>query len=147
VSRTPRSLRTLASLAVAVVVLAACGGTDTEEAAGDTAATDAPGVVAVDAEEAVSLLTDRDDLVVVDVRTPQEFAEGHLAGAELLDIYDPAFQDGVDGLDRDTPYLVYCRTGNRSGQAVALMEELGFTEVYDAGGLDALAAAGAAVDR
>jgi len=148
VSRTPRSLLTLASLTVAVVVLAACGGTDTDEATTDAdAAANAPGVVAVDAEEAVSLLSDRDDLVVVDVRTPEEFAGGHVAGAELLDIYDPAFQDGVDGLDRDGAYLVYCRTGNRSGQAVALMEELGFTEVYDAGGLDALGAAGATIDR
>ena len=147
-SRTPRSLLTLASLTVAVVVLAACGGTDTDEATTDAdAAANAPGVVAVDAEEAVSLLSDRDDLVVVDVRTPEEFAGGHVAGAELLDIYDPAFQDGVDGLDRDGAYLVYCRTGNRSGQAVALMEELGFTEVYDAGGLDALGAAGATIDR
>jgi phage shock protein E len=144
VSRTPRSLLTLASLTVAVVVLAACGGTDTEEAATDATAA---AVVTVGAEEAVGLLADRDDLVVVDVRTPEEFAAGHLAGAELLDIYDPAFQDGVDGLDRDGAYLVYCRTGNRSGQAVALMEELGFTEVYDAGGLDALATAGAAIDR
>ncbi len=147
-SRTPRSLLTLASLTVAVVVLAACGGTDTDEATTDgEAAATAPGVVAVDAEEAVGLLSDRDDLVVVDVRTPEEFAGGHVAGAELLDIYDPAFQDGVDGLDRDGAYLVYCRTGNRSGQAVALMEELGFTEVYDAGGLDALGAAGATIDR
>ena len=152
-SRTPRSLLTLASLTVATVILAACGGTDTADAPADAAATDAdaaanaPGVVAVDAEEAVSLLSDRDDLVVVDVRTPEEFAGGHVAGAELLDIYDPAFQDGVDGLDRDGAYLVYCRTGNRSGQAVALMEELGFTEVYDAGGLDALGAAGATIDR
>lgn len=146
-SRTPRVLLTLASLTVAVVVLAACGGTDTADVATDAAGDAAPGVVGVDAESAVGLLTDRDDLVVVDVRTPQEFAEGHVAGAELLDIYDPAFQDSVDGLDRDGAYLVYCRTGNRSGQAAALMEELGFTEVYDAGGLDALAGAGATIER
>ncbi|MFU8839589.1 MAG: rhodanese-like domain-containing protein [Nitriliruptoraceae bacterium] len=139
---TLRPLLTVASLAVAAVVLAACGTADA-----GTATADAPGVVAVDADDAVSLLAERDDLVVVDVRTPEEFAEGHLAGAELLDIYDPAFRDGVDGLDRDAAYLVYCRSGNRSGQAVALMEELGFTEVYDAGALDALAAAGAATDR
>jgi rhodanese-related sulfurtransferase len=152
VPRTRRPLPALASLAVAAVVLAACGaadaGSDTTDAeATGTEATEAPGVVQVGADQAVDLLAGRDDLVVVDVRTPEEFAEGHLEGAELLDIYDPAFRDGVDGLDRDAAYLVYCRSGNRSGQAVALMEELGFTEVYDAGGLDALATAGAAVDR
>lgn len=143
-SRTSRPLLALATLAIAAVVLAACGAADAGVAEPDAAA---PGVVTVGADQAVELLGDRDDLVVVDVRTPEEFAEGHLAGAELLDIYDPAFRDGVDGLDRDAAYLVYCRSGNRSGQAVALMEELGFTEVYDAGALDALAAAGAAVDR
>jgi phage shock protein E len=143
VSRTPRPLLALATLAVAAVVLAACGTAGADVADPDAA----PGVVTVGADEAAELLSDRSDLVVVDVRTPEEFAEGHLAGAELLDIYDPAFRDGVDGLDRDAAYLVYCRSGNRSGQAVALMEELGFTEVYDAGALDALAAAGAAVDR
>lgn len=141
-TRTPRSLLALASLAIAAVVLAACG---TAEA--DQATADAPGVVAIGADQAVELLASRDDLVVVDVRTPEEFAEGHVAGAELLDIYDPAFREGVDGLDRDTPYLVYCRSGNRSGQAAALMEELGFSEVYDAGALDALGAAGATIDR
>lgn len=151
VSRTRRPLFALASLAVAAVVLAGCGAEDTGSDATDAEstgsdATEAPGVVQVGADEAVDLL-ERDDLVVVDVRTPEEFAEGHLEGAELLDIYDPAFRDGVDGLDRDGAYLVYCRTGSRSGQAAALMQELGFTEVYDAGGLDALATAGATVDR
>jgi rhodanese-related sulfurtransferase len=148
-SRTRRPLLVLVALGLATV-LAACGGTDTEAPeAGSATTTEAsgPGVVAVGADEAVTLLAERDDLVVVDVRTPEEFASGHVAGAELLDIYDPAFRDGVDGLDRDAAYLVYCRTGNRSGQAVALMEELGFTEVYDAGGLDALASAGASIDR
>lgn len=147
-SRTRRPLFTLAALAVAGLVLAACGSTDTEAPSSDAATEEtAPGVVDVDADRAVDLLAERDDLVIVDVRTPQEFAEGHLAGAELLDIYDPAFQDGVDGLDRDGAYLVYCRSGNRSGQAADLMEQLGFTEVYNAGGLESLAAAGADVQR
>lgn len=144
-----RPLLALVALAL-TAVLAACTGTDTEApdaAAETTAQAAAPGVVTVDADEAVTLLAERDDLVVVDVRTPEEFAAGHVAGAEMLDIYDPAFRDGVDELDRDGAYLVYCRSGNRSGQAAALMEELGFSEVYNAGGLDALASAGASIDR
>lgn len=142
-SRTPRPLLALAALAAAALLLAACGDAD----AAPAATAEAPGVVEVDAAQAASLLDERDDLIVVDVRTPEEFAAGHLAGAELLDIYDPAFAAGVDGLDRDAAYLLYCRSGNRSGQAAALMRELGFTEVYDAGALDAIAAAGAAVER
>lgn len=134
----------LALTALAALVLAACGGTDVAE---DTTAAERPGVVDVDAGSAVSLLDDRDDLTVIDVRTPEEFAAGHLAGAELVDIYEPAFTDEIDGLDRDGSYVVYCRTGNRSGQAAAFMEELGFTEVYNAGGLEGLAEAGAAIER
>lgn len=146
-SRTHRPFLAVAFLAVAAVVLAACGAADAGTETGEASASEAPGVVRVDAGAAVDLLDSRDDLVIVDVRTPEEFAAGHLAGAELLDIYDPAFRDGVDGLDRDGAYLLYCRSGNRSGQAAALMQELGFSEVYDAGALDAIAAAGGAVDR
>jgi phage shock protein E len=71
------------------------------------------------------------DLVVLDVRTPEEFAEGHLAGAEILDFYRADFTDRLAELDQDVPYLLYCRSGNRSGQALAMMRELGFTDVTE----------------
>ncbi len=140
-----RSPLLLAAAALTALVLAACAGADASDDA--EAAAERPGVVTVDADTAVGLLDDRDDLTVIDVRTPEEFADGHLSGAELVDIHEPAFADEVNGLDRDGSYVLYCRTGNRSGQAAALMEELGFTEVYNAGGLDDLARAGAAVER
>ena len=140
-----RSPLVLAVTALAALVLAACAGADAADEQAEAA--ERPGVVTVDADTAVSLLDDRDDLTVIDVRTPEEFAAGHLPGAELVDIYEAAFTDEIDGLDRDGSYVLYCRTGNRSGQAAAFMEELGFTEVYDAGALDDLAQAGAAVNR
>ncbi len=136
---------TMLVAALTALLLAACAGADADDAP-ETAA-QRPGVVEVDAGTAVDLLDDRSDLTIIDVRTPEEFAEGHLSGAELVDIYEPAFTDEIDGLDRDGSYLLYCRTGNRSGQAAAFMEELGFTEVYNAGGLVDLADAGAAVQR
>ncbi len=91
-----------------------------------------------------SILADApDDLVVLDVRTPEEFAEGHLADATLIDIYEADFADRIAELDPDVPYVVYCRSGNRSGQAVELMGELGFTDVTDIdGGILAWNAAG-----
>lgn len=141
-----RITTSLAAAALAAVTLAACSSADTVESP-SASAEERPGVVRVDAEEAVTLLDERDDLMVIDVRTPEEFAEGHVDGAELVDIYEPAFQDEIDGLDRDGSYVLYCRTGNRSGQAAAFMQELGFTEVYDAGGLADLADAGAAIVR
>lgn len=136
----------LAALAVAVLAVAGCSSadaTDTADAPAASSPATQPGVVLVGADEAVAILDTRDDVTIIDVRTPAEFDAGHLDGAELIDIYEDAFGSEIDALDRDAAYLVYCRTGSRSGQAVAFMETLGFTEVYDAGGLDDLARAGA----
>lgn len=75
-----------------------------------------------------------DDLVILDVRTPEEFAEGHLDGAVMLDFYRDDFADQLAGLDPDVPYLIYCRSGNRSGQTATIMEQLGFGDVADIDG-------------
>lgn len=83
---------------------------------------------------------------VIDVRTPEEFAEGHIDRAELIDFNAAGFRDRIGALDRDGTYFVYCRSGNRSGQATAIMAELGFTRVYDLdGGITAWHDAGAPV--
>ncbi len=83
------------------------------------------------------------DLVVLDVRTPEEFAEGHLEGAVLVDFYDADFADQLAALDPDVLYLLYCRSGNRSGETLGVMEQLGFTSVADIdGGIIAWAGAG-----
>lgn len=133
---TPSCIRahvgTLAVL-VALLVLAGC------------AASDAAAVTTIDADEAVTL-AGSDDVVVIDVRTPDEYDAGHLEGAELLDLSGGEFAQRIGSYDRDTTYVLYCRTGNRSAQAAALMDELGFTDVRDAGAYDDLAAAGAATN-
>ena len=85
--------------------------------------------------------------VVLDVRTPGEYAGGHVAGADLVDLQAPDFRDRVGRLDRDGTYYLYCRSGNRSGMAARIMREMGFAHVYDIGGLDALARAGVEVSR
>ena len=80
---------------------------------------------------------------VVDVRTPEEFDAGHIEGATLIDFYREDFADELATLDPDTPYVLYCRSGNRSSQARALMETLGFAGVADVdGGIEAWTAAG-----
>lgn len=70
-------------------------------------------------------------LVILDVRTAQEYRAGHLEGSINLDIRSPSFTEELDALDRSRAYLVYCRTGVRSGRAAALMRSLGFSELYD----------------
>ena len=75
-----------------------------------------------------------DGLVVLDIRTPEEFNEARLADAIMVDYYAPDFADQLDRLDKDVPYVLYCRTGNRSSDAVKTMKSLGFTEVYEIDG-------------
>ena len=85
----------------------------------------------VDSDRAEELIGSVDDLVVLDVRTPEEFAAGVLPGAILIDINNPSFTSEVSELDPERPYLVYCRSGNRSAAAVEIMQDLGFTEIYE----------------
>jgi phage shock protein E len=132
----------VALLAVAALLLGACSG------AGGPSASAAPADAEVSprtlgADDAVDLLAARDDVVVLDVRTPAEVAEGALAGAQVVDAQAPGFRADLDALDRDETYLLYCRSGNRSAAAAALMDDLGFTDVLDAGAFVDLAAAGA----
>lgn len=83
------------------------------------------------------------NVVVLDVRTPGEFAQGHLENAINVDFQSGNFEQEVANLDKNATYAVYCRSGNRSGQAVKVMEGLGFTDMYDMdGGVIDWAAAG-----
>ena len=76
-------------------------------------------------------LAEHNDLTVLDVRTPAEFADGHLKGAELIDFYGADFQDQLSRLNRDARYVIYCRSGGRSEQALNLMANMGFVNVTD----------------
>ena len=82
---------------------------------------------------------------VLDVRTPDEFAGGHLAGAVNVDVLAPDFRQRVEvlGLPADAPGYLYCRSGNRSGQAEGILNEMGHAGAVNVGGFDALRAAGA----
>src|SRR5574337_463253 len=70
------------------------------------------------------------EFVILDVRTPEEFAEGHLSGAVNVNLPAPDFERRLGALDRGKTYLVYCRTGNRSARAIQVMQRLGFRSVY-----------------
>lgn len=85
--------------------------------------------------------------VILDVRTPAEVAEGHLDGALFVDFMADDFRDKIVELDKSANYIVHCRSGNRSGQAIVIMADLGFTgELVNGGTLDeAAATTGAAI--
>jgi len=85
-------------------------------------------------QEAFALIQDNQnnpDFVIIDVRTPEEFAEGHIENAVNLDYYSETFRDEVNKLDKNKRYLIYCRSGRRSSNALSVMEELGFREAYN----------------
>lgn len=78
--------------------------------------------------------------VLLDVRTPQEFNDGHIAGS--INIAVETLAGRLDEVPRDQPIVVYCRSGNRSAQAAQILTQAGFTNVYDLGGIIAWEAAG-----
>jgi phage shock protein E len=70
-------------------------------------------------------------IIILDVRTPEEFAQGHIAGSINIDVSNSNFIPEVSKLDKTKTYAVYCRSGNRSEVATAEMEKLGFTSLYN----------------
>jgi rhodanese-related sulfurtransferase len=76
---------------------------------------------------------------IIDVRSPEEFAAGHLEGAINLDYEGGTLEAELGSLDQGSAYIVYCQSGRRSALATTLMTEAGFTEVADLGGIDAAA--------
>ncbi|HIE74499.1 MAG TPA: rhodanese-like domain-containing protein [Flavobacteriales bacterium] len=69
--------------------------------------------------------------LLVDVRTAEEFAEGHIKGAINIDYLAENFSIEIQELELESPVLLYCRSGNRSSKAMKTMKELGFKEVYN----------------
>jgi len=75
-------------------------------------------------------------VIVLDVRTPEEYSKDHIAGALNVDIKNPNFKTEILKLSRDDEYKVYCAAGRRSTQAVSIMQELGFKHLENLGSLE-----------
>lgn len=82
----------------------------------------------IKAAEAARLLSSG-NVTVVDVRTAEEFKEGHIKDAKNIDIMDKDFEAQVGKLDKSKPTLVHCQAGGRSTRALKTFEKLGFTDV------------------
>jgi rhodanese-related sulfurtransferase len=74
---------------------------------------------------------ENDNFVILDVRTPSEYHEGHIEDAININFYESDFRAQLEELDTTKTYLIYCRSGGRSGNTLKIMEELGFQEVYN----------------
>lgn len=86
--------------------------------------------------------------VVLDVRTKEEYAEGHIPGSVLLDFMSPDFEKELAKLDKNSTFLVHCASGGRSARACKKMEALGFKNLYNLqGGMGAWEKAGKEVKK
>lgn len=101
----------------------------------------------VNVDEFQSLIADL-NVQLLDVRTPEEFDEGHIAGATLIDVNEASFlQKALETLDKQRPVAVYCRSGRRSARAAGLLTEQGFTVTNLNGGVIAWQDAGKTLIR
>jgi rhodanese-related sulfurtransferase len=111
-----KSRLSIALVAISILALGACSSSDESSSRVDAA------VIA--------------ESMIIDVRTPEEYAAGHLDGATLIDIKDASFDAKIAELDPNASYIIYCRSGNRSAQAVERMKEAGFSNLTDLGSLE-----------
>lgn len=134
-------MRNIISILALSVGLVACNAQSTGEAGADAAFQD------INVEKAQQMIQEEDPLII-DVRTPDEFASGHIEGAQLLDFYSGDFEEGLEKLPKDDTILVYCHSGNRSGKTMARMKELGFEKVYNLeGGMSSWKRTGKPVEK
>ncbi len=79
--------------------------------------------------------------VILDVRTPDEYAAGHLDTAINIDVLGDGFEQAIEALPKDEAIQVYCQAGVRAGRAAKILETAGFGPIENLGGLDDAAAA------
>lgn len=77
------------------------------------------------------VLMENKTAVILDVRTPEEYSQGFISGALNMDFLDDSFPEKLKGMDKDKTYLIYCKSGGRSEEALKEMNSLGFNKVYE----------------
>ena len=87
------------------------------------------------AKEAKEII-DAEEVIILDVRTPQEYKDGHIEGALLIPDYELAELADSKLPDKDEKILIYCRSGNRSKTAAKRLTKMGYTNIYDFGGIN-----------
>lgn len=97
---------------------------------------DSAGYTQVSSEKAAQLMADYDDEIVLDVRTPEEYAEAHIPGAINVPNEEIGEEPIAELPDKDQIILVYCRSGNRSKEAAQKLADQGYTNVVEFGGIN-----------
>jgi len=87
-------------------------------------------VTHIDVADASKLIAGSENIVVLDVRTPDEFSRGHIEGAINIDFQSNEFSESLSGLNQNDPWIIHCAIGGRSTQALAILEDSGAGKVY-----------------
>jgi len=110
-----------------VIMLAGCGNA--------TENSKLLGFQSVAPEEALQRLESDEGIILLDVRTPEEYTAGHIPGSQLIPLQTLEEEAPQQLNDKDAIIFVYCRSGRRSLEAAEILVELGYTQVYDLGGI------------
>lgn len=92
--------------------------------------------IQIQMDEAIMMMEEETDYIILDVRTPEEFAEKHIPGAVNVPNESIGTEEIKELPNKDQLILVYCRSGNRSKQASEKLVALGYTNVYEFGGIN-----------
>ncbi len=120
-----------AALVLGLTSVTGCVQSETDTAGLETATQIIKNITPKEALTLIENNRDNPNFVILDVRTPQEFAEERIENTINLDYYTDTFEGELNKLDKNKPYVIYCRSGMRSGVTLDLMKELGFKEVYN----------------
>lgn len=102
----------------------------------------------VDSKAAMQIIRKNPEISILDVRTPAEFAKGHIKGAINVDFKSPDFARNIAKLNKHVPYILHCRSGNRSGQSLEILKKNNFGTLYHLeGGFNEWQASGQPVER
>jgi len=118
------------SIIAFLCLLTACSG-----ALPDTAENTESGWHTISAEEAHTMMEESDNYVLIDVRTEEEYNDLRIEGAILIPDYEISERAEKELPDKDATILIYCRSGRRSASAAEILSSLGYTNVYDLGGI------------
>lgn len=122
-------------LSALLLMLVACAKQPPEQSSADGSDLLTPGYQTITADEAISIMEENDSFILLDVRTESEFLDARIDGAILLPDYDIAQLAEEQLPDQEALILVYCRSGRRSALAAETLADLGYTNVYDFGGI------------
>lgn len=130
-------MRRVIILAFALLLsMCGCGGIVTNESDSQKAETAKAAFKQITAEEAKTMMDEQDGILVLDVREQSEYDAGHIPGAVLLPVGSIDEESAAAVIPgKDAAVLVYCRSGNRSKKASKALVDLGYTKIYEFGGI------------